>query len=59
MTPGWHTSPAIKVSDSMTLMPLPPGFPELSAVENAWQFMRGNWLSNRVFKSCDDILDHR
>jgi hypothetical protein len=22
------------------------------------QFMRDNWLSNRVFKSYDDILDH-
>ena len=27
-------------------------------VENIWQFMRDNWLSNRVFKSYDDILDH-
>jgi len=23
-----------------------------------WQFMRQNWLSNRVFKSFDDIVDH-
>lgn len=27
-------------------------------VENLWQFMRDNWLSNRVFKSYDDIVDH-
>ncbi len=27
-------------------------------VENVWQFMRDNWLSNRVFSSCADILDH-
>jgi len=26
--------------------------------ENFWQFMRQNWLSNRVFKSFDDIVDH-
>ena len=32
--------------------------PELNPVENVWQFMRDNWLSNRVFKSYDDILDH-
>ena len=25
--------------------------------ENVWQFMRDKWLSNRVFKSYDDILD--
>ena len=23
-----------------------------------WQFMRQNWLSNRIFKSFDDIVDH-
>jgi hypothetical protein len=27
-------------------------------VENIWQFMRDNWLSNRVFESYGDILDH-
>jgi hypothetical protein len=26
-------------------------------VENVWQFMRENWLFNRVFKSYDDTLD--
>jgi hypothetical protein len=28
--------------------------PELNPVENIWQYMRDNWLSNRVFKSYDD-----
>ena len=32
--------------------------PELNSQENIWQFMRQNWLSNRVFKSYDDIVDH-
>jgi hypothetical protein len=27
-------------------------------VENICQFMRDNWLSNRVFKSYNDIVDH-
>jgi len=39
-------------------MPLPPRSPELNPQENIWQFMRANWLSNRVFKSYDDIVDH-
>ncbi|MBC2663843.1 transposase [Novosphingobium flavum] len=42
----------------VTLMPLPPGCPELNPVENVWQFMRDNWLSNRIFQSYDDIVDH-
>ena len=44
--------------DNITLVPLPPKCPELNPVENVWQFMRDNWLSNRIFKSYDDILDH-
>jgi hypothetical protein len=32
--------------------------PELNGQENIWQFMRQNWLSNRIFKSFDDIVDH-
>jgi hypothetical protein len=30
----------------------------LNPQENVWQFMRDNWLSNRIFRSFDDILDH-
>jgi hypothetical protein len=37
---------------------LPPRAPELNGQENIWQFMRQNWLSNRIFKSFDDIVDH-
>ena len=29
---------------------------ELNPVENVWQFMRDNWLSNRIFKSYEDIV---
>ena len=40
------------------LVALPAKCPELNAQENVWQFMRDNWLSNRIFKSYDDIVDH-
>ena len=43
---------------NITLLPFPPKCPERNPVENVWQFTRHNWLSNRVFKSYDDILDH-
>ena len=55
---GWHLSHALYIPDNMTLLPLPPKSPELNPVENIWQFMRDNWLSNRVFKSYNDIVDH-
>jgi transposase len=46
------------VPANITLLALPSKCLELNPVENVWQFMRDNWLSNRIFKSCDDILDH-
>ena len=39
-------------------MSLPAKCPELNPTENIWEFMRDNWLSNRVFLNADDLLDH-
>jgi len=55
---GWHFSKNLQIPDNLTLLPLPPRSPELNPVENIWQFMRDNWLSNRIFKSYNDIVDH-
>lgn len=55
---GWHFSHALDVPTNITLVPLPSKSPELNPVENIWQYMRDNWLSNRIFKSHNDILDH-
>ena len=55
---GWHFSNALVIPDNITLLPLPPKSPELNPVENIWQFVRDNWLSNRIFKSYNDTLDH-
>jgi transposase len=55
---GWHTAHALAIPDNITLLPLPPRSPELNPVENLWQFMRNNWLSNRIFKNYNDIVDH-
>ena len=55
---GWHTSKKLEVPGNITIVTLPPRAPELNPVENVWQFMRDNWLSNRVFRSYDDIVGH-
>jgi transposase len=55
---GWHMSARLRVPANITLLALPPKCPELNPAENLWQFMRDNWLSNRIFKSYEDILDH-
>jgi hypothetical protein len=55
---GWHLSHRLVIPPNITLVPLPAKCPELNPVENIWQFMRDNWLSNRVFLSYTNILDH-
>ncbi len=50
---GWHTSGKLDVPTNISILTPPSRSPELNPVENIWQFLRDNWLSNRVFKSHD------
>src|SRR5262249_4063665 len=52
---GWHMSTRLVVPANVTIITLPPKCPELNPVENVWQYI---WLSNRIFKSHDDLVDH-
>jgi len=54
---GWHTTGKLKLPANITIILLPSRSPELNPVENIWQYLRQNWLSNRVFPTYDDILD--
>jgi transposase len=54
---GWHTTGKLKVPKNITIILLPSRSPELNPVENIWQYMRQNWLSNRVFETYDAILN--
>ncbi len=53
---GWHLTPKLRLPENISILPLPPRAPELNPVENVWQFMRDNWLSNRVFENNDQIV---
>jgi len=55
---GWHLSHHVVVPPNIILVARPPRCPEFNSVENLWQFMRDTWLSNRVFTSHEDLLDH-
>jgi len=54
---GWHSSPRLAVPKNIALLPLPPYSPELNPVENVWEFLRGNFLSHRVWEDYDAIVD--
>ena len=55
---GWHMTGKLYVPENISIIALPSKCPELNPVENIWQFMRDNWLSNRVFTSHENIIDH-
>ena len=54
---GWHTTANLNVPNNISPIFLPSRAPELNPVENIWQYLRANWLSNRVFETYDDIVD--
>ena len=53
---GWHTTYKLDIPKNMTLILLPSRAPELNPVENIWQYLRANWLSNRVFETYESDL---
>ena len=54
---GWHTTAKLDVPKNITPIFLPSRAPELNPVENIWQYLRPNWLSNRVFENVDAIIE--
>jgi len=54
---GWHTTGQLAVPKNITLIFLPSRAPELNPVENVWQYLRSNWLSNRLFHTYEEIID--
>jgi len=54
---GYHQTAALDIPKNITLIHLPPYSPELNPVENIWEYLRGNKLSNNVFDDYDEIVD--
>ena len=54
---GWHAKgQELKVPDNIVLVPLPPYAPELNAMENVWEYLRGNKLSAKVWDTYEEIV---
>ena len=54
---AWHATSKLAMPANIRPILLPSRSPELNPVENIWQYMRANWLSNRVFESYDAIIE--
>ena len=54
---GRHTTDKLRVPRNITLIRLPSRSPELDPIEHVWRYLRGNWLSNTVFETYEDIID--
>jgi hypothetical protein len=47
----------LKVPDNISLLSLPSYSPELNPQENIWQFLRKNYLANRVYDTYAELVD--
>jgi len=54
---AWHTTAMLEWPSNLRALFIPPASPELNPAEQIWQYLRQNYLSNRVFASYDGILD--
>ena len=54
---GWHTTRKLNAPKNITPIFLPSRSPKLNPVENIWQYLRANWLSDRVLETYDAIID--
>ncbi len=43
---AWHATRKLLMPSNITPILLPSRAPELNPVENVWQYVRANWLSN-------------
>jgi hypothetical protein len=51
----WHR--AVVQPNNMSIEYFPSYSPELNPVEQVWDFLRSNYLSNRVYETVDQIFD--
>ena len=54
---SWHTTEALNIPSNLMLFPLPPYSPELNPMEQVWQKIKGDNLTNRVFKNYEEIVE--
>jgi transposase len=54
---GWHTAKELSIPTTITPVFLPPHSPELNAIERVWLYLRERFLSHRLWRSYDEIVN--
>ena len=54
---SWHSSEELEIPPNITLYFLPPYSPELNPIERLWNYVKGNFLSRKIFQDMEDIFD--
>lgn len=57
IVPGGTPPSKLTMPKNITPIFLPSRAPELNPVQNVWQYLRQNWLSNTVFDTYDAIIE--
>ena len=52
---GWHRSKALVIPANLTLVRRPAYSPELNPMEQVFQFLKANFLANRIFPTVEDV----
>lgn len=52
---SWHKSKALKKSNDVRFLYLPPASPELNPTEHLWEHVRENFIANHSFDSMDEL----
>lgn len=53
---GYHKSKDLVVPNNITISLLEPYSPELNPVEKVWEYLKTNFLGNRIYQGIKDIV---
>jgi transposase len=53
---AWHKAKSLRVPGNITLIALPPYWPELNPVERVWLYLKERFLSLRLLNDYDAIV---
>jgi transposase len=54
---GWLRAKDLNIPRNISLFHLPPYSPELNPIERLWLWLKNKYLSNKIFKDVEELLN--